>query len=239
MLKEAKFTMAKTFDQAIADDSAYNLYSARNAKFDELKALIQKIDELKDKGTNTRSTRDKFYRLKSNTDELITLLKNENRDLCTAFFKLNSKMTSDANYRADQTAVRDWIEKLEDALSELTEKMETESVIPVVDPAISLAPSQAPAASDINSVLLQVSKQISDSQKQMAKDADDRQKQMAKDADDRMLTSSGPETYPGTQEQWLYFPRYSVVVPWYVGIISNEIICFNPHMRCIISLLQL
>ena len=64
MLKEAKLKMAKTFDQAITDESAYDLYSARNAKFDALESLIAQINELKNKGTNTRSTRDKFYRLK-------------------------------------------------------------------------------------------------------------------------------------------------------------------------------
>ena len=75
------------------------MYSARNAKFDELAALIAEINELKDKGANTRSTRDKFYHLKIRSDKLITLLEDENRALCTAFFKLNSKMTNDANIR--------------------------------------------------------------------------------------------------------------------------------------------
>ena len=64
MLQEAKFKMAKNFDQAITDESAYDLYSARNAKFDALESLIAEINELKVKGTNTRSTRDKFCRLK-------------------------------------------------------------------------------------------------------------------------------------------------------------------------------
>ena len=39
--------MAKTFDQAIYDKSAHDLYSARNAKFDELEDLILQINELK------------------------------------------------------------------------------------------------------------------------------------------------------------------------------------------------
>ena len=51
--------------------------------------LKQEINELKD----TRTTRDKYYHIKTNSDELITLLKNENRDLCTAFHKLNKKMS--------------------------------------------------------------------------------------------------------------------------------------------------
>ena len=127
MLKQTKFKMAKNFDQAICEETAYDLYSARNAKIDELAALIQQIDDLKAKGTSTRTTRDKFHRLKTKSNELLTLLTNENRALCTAFFKVNSKMTNDAKYKEDQTAFRGLIGKLEDALSELIEKLENES----------------------------------------------------------------------------------------------------------------
>ena len=87
MLKEAKFKMSKTFDQAIIDDSAYDMYSSCNAKFDELDAIIVEINELKDQTANTRTTKSKFIRLKTDSDELIILLKKENRELCTPLFK--------------------------------------------------------------------------------------------------------------------------------------------------------
>ena len=89
MLRPSKFKMAPTFDQAIIDESANDLYSARNAKHDELEALIAKLNELRDKGSNTRSTRNKFYRLKADSEDLKSLLKIDNRALCTALFKLN------------------------------------------------------------------------------------------------------------------------------------------------------
>ena len=156
--------MAKTFDQAICDETAYDLYSARNAKFDELAALILEINELKDQSTNTRTTKGKYNNLKTKSGELVTLLTNKNRALCTAFFKLNSKMTNNAKYISDQSAFRGWIRKLEDALLDLEAKLEDENVISTQ------SILQAPAASDINSVLLQMSKQFSDSQKQMSKE---------------------------------------------------------------------
>ena len=98
MLTPAKLKMPPKFDQAIYDESANDLYSARNAKFNELALLIAKINELKDKGTNTRSTRDKFYRLKERSDNLITELENENKALIIAFFKLNPKMASEPKF---------------------------------------------------------------------------------------------------------------------------------------------
>ena len=52
--------MAKSFDQAISDVTAFASFSARNAKFDELEALIRQIEDLKLKGANTRSTKDKI-----------------------------------------------------------------------------------------------------------------------------------------------------------------------------------
>ena len=55
--------MAKTFEQAVYDATAYNSFSARNATFDDLEALIGQIEELKLRGVNTRRTKDKFYRL--------------------------------------------------------------------------------------------------------------------------------------------------------------------------------
>ena len=40
MIAPPKLKMAKTFDQAIYDKSAHDLYASRNAKFDELEDLI-------------------------------------------------------------------------------------------------------------------------------------------------------------------------------------------------------
>ena len=84
--------MAKTFDQAVLDESAFTFFSARNAKFDELEALIAQIEDLKLKGVNTRSTKDKFYQLKSDLDELTTKLKDNNESMCTAIFMIDTKM---------------------------------------------------------------------------------------------------------------------------------------------------
>ena len=73
MIKPAKFKMAKNFDQAITDESAYDLYSSRNAKFDELNALIVEINELKYQSATTRTTKSKFIGLKTNSEELKTV----------------------------------------------------------------------------------------------------------------------------------------------------------------------
>ena len=183
MIKPAKFTMPPKFDQAIHEESANDLYSARNAKFNELALLIAKINELRDKGANTRSTRDKFYRLKADSEDLKSLLKIENRDLCKAFFKLNPKLAEDTKFKEDQAAFVNWIEQLDDALSELTEKMETEGVIPVIDPTDSLAPSQAPAASDVNTILLKLEDKMSKQQERM----EERMSKQQQDQEDRML----------------------------------------------------
>ena len=182
--------MPPKFDQAIHEETANDLYSARNAKFNELALLIAKINELRDKGANTRSTRDKFYRLRDRTEKLITLLEDENRALCAALFKLNPKMASDTKYKEDQSSFRSWIEGLEESLCELIEMMENENVIPAIDPAGSLAPSQAPAASDVNTILLQLSKQQERMEKRMSKQQQDREERMSKqqlDQEDRML----------------------------------------------------
>ena len=86
MIAPSRLKMTLTFDKAIYDKSAHDLYSARNVKFDELDNLILEINELKDQSPSTRSTPGKFKRLKTESEELITLLTNENRNLCAAFF---------------------------------------------------------------------------------------------------------------------------------------------------------
>ena len=145
--------MAKTFDQAVLDESAFTFFSARNAKFDELEALIAQIEDLKLKGVNTRSTKDKFYRLQSNLNELSAKLKDNNESMCTAIFMLNKNMANDLKFKEDQTALRTWIGKAEDALSELVEKLE-ESGMNLVTTF-----SQPPvAASDTNTTLLEMQK---------------------------------------------------------------------------------
>ena len=91
--------MAKTFDQAITDDSAFGFFSARNSKVDELEALIAQIGDLKIKAVNTRSTRDKYDRIRSRSDVLVTKLRDENEAMCTALFQLNTKMVNDPKFK--------------------------------------------------------------------------------------------------------------------------------------------
>ena len=95
VIAPAKLKMAKPFEQAVYDKTAYTAFSARNAKFEELDALIAKIEDLKLKGVNTRSTKDKFYRIKSNLDQLITKAKTDNESMSTAIFMINTKMAND------------------------------------------------------------------------------------------------------------------------------------------------
>ena len=120
---------------------------------------------------------------------MTTLLEDENRDLCTAFFKLNPKLAEDTKFKEDQAAFVNWIEQLDDALSELTEKMETERVIPTIDPAGSLA-LQAQATSEVNAILIQMSKEAKEQQLQLSKQQERMEERMSKqqqDQEDRML----------------------------------------------------
>ena len=143
--------MAKTFEQAVHDVTAFASFSARNAKVDELEALIGQIEELKIKDANTRSTKDKFYRLQSKFNELETKLNEKNESMHTAIFMLITNMANDSKYKEDQTAFRSWIGRAEDALSELVDKLE-ESGMNLVTTS-----SQAPpATSDIATILLQM-----------------------------------------------------------------------------------
>ena len=48
--------MAKTFEQAVKDQTAFTSFSARNAKVDQLDTLIGQMQDLKMKSANTRST---------------------------------------------------------------------------------------------------------------------------------------------------------------------------------------
>ena len=145
--------MAKTFDKAVLDESAFTNFSARNAKFDELEALIAQIEDLKLKAVNTRSIKDKFYRLQFNLNELSAKLKDNNESMCTAIFMLNKNMANDLKFKEDQTALRTWIGKAEDALSELVEKLEESGMNLVTT---SLQPPAA--ASDTNTILLEMQK---------------------------------------------------------------------------------
>ena len=91
--------MAKTFDQAVLDVSAFTNFSARNAKFDELEAIIAQCQDLKLRGVNTRATKDKFYRLQANLNELLKELKDDNKSMCTAIFMLNKNMANDLKFK--------------------------------------------------------------------------------------------------------------------------------------------
>ena len=65
-----------------------------------------------------------------------------------------TKMANDPQYKEDQTAFRNWIGRAEDALCELLDKLEETGMD------LPIASSQAPpVSSDINAILLQISKQ--------------------------------------------------------------------------------
>ena len=74
--------------------------------------------------------------------------------LGTALFKINLKIQEDARYRDDWKVFRDWIKGLENANLDLEVKLEDEGGIPTRS--ITETP---PAASDITTILLQMSKQ--------------------------------------------------------------------------------
>ena len=136
--------------------------SARDVIAEEIETLIIKIDELKSKATNTRATKDKFNRLKSNSDKRITLIEEANRAFCRSLFEQNPKMTSDSEFKTDQQAFTSLIDRVEDALSELIIKLENEGVIAEETPAA------VASDTDMKTLLLQMSKQWSDSQKHQA-----------------------------------------------------------------------
>ena len=66
---------------------------------------------------------------------------------------LNKNMANDVKFKEDQTALRTWIGKAEDALSELVQKLEESGMNLVTT---SLQPPAA--ASDTNTILLEMQK---------------------------------------------------------------------------------
>ena len=98
--------MSKTFDEAIYDETAITFYSARNTSIEELEDLILQINEMKDQTVYTRSDKDKFPTLKSESDELKSLLKKENKDLCAAIGRLNPNISNEERYKEDQKSLR-------------------------------------------------------------------------------------------------------------------------------------
>ena len=117
------------------------------------------MQELKLKSANTRSIKDKFYRLQTKSNELETELNDKNKSMRSAIFMLNTNMANDSKFKEDQSALRIWIGRAEDALSELVDKLE-ESGMNLVTTS-----SPAPAAtSDIATILQQMAKQQADIQ---------------------------------------------------------------------------
>ena len=156
--------MAKTFEQAVHDVTAFASFSARNAIVDELEALIGQMQELKLKGANTRSTKDKFYRLQTKFNELETELNDKNKSMRTAIFMLNTNMANDSKFKEDQSALRIWIGRAEDALSELIDKLEEIGMN-----LVTTSSQVPPATSDLAAILQQMAKQQADTQKQLGK----------------------------------------------------------------------
>merc|ERR1712082_511637 len=133
------------------------------------------MEDLKLRGVNTRSTKDKFYRIKTKMDQLINKLNTDNEIMSTAVFMINTKMASDQKYKDDQAAFRNWIDRAEDALADLIDKLEESGMNIASDHA------QAPVSSDISAVLLQMSKHQAEMQKEMSKQQAEMQKQITAD----------------------------------------------------------
>ena len=146
--------MSKTFDEAIYDEAAVDLYSSRNVRYDDLVSLIESINRFGNKTSYTRSAPNKFSKLNTRSEEVICKVREENEAFRTALFKINPKIQEDSKYKEDQTEVRKWIEDLENAILDLRVKLEDENVIPT--PLIMETPA---AASDVATILLQKSKQ--------------------------------------------------------------------------------
>ena len=122
--------MSKTFDEAIYDEAAVDLYSFRNVRFDDLVSLIDDINLLGNQTTYTRKAKGQFNSLKTRSDEIISKLREENEAFRAALFKINPKIQDDQRYKQDQTEVRKWIKDLETANLDLQIKLEDENVIP-------------------------------------------------------------------------------------------------------------
>ena len=167
--------MSKTFDQAVYDATAIDLYSARNIKFNKLEDLIDEFNFLKSQTTYSRTAKAQYFNLKDRCDAVITELTDDNKALGTALFKINPKIQEDARYKEDQKVFRDWIKSLENANLDLKVKLEDEGVIPTRS-----IMEEPPATSDLNTILQQMDKRWSDSQKQLGKQFSDSQKQLGK-----------------------------------------------------------
>ena len=115
--------MSKTFDQAIYDVTAFDLYSSRNIKFDELENLIDELNLLKSQTTYTRTSKGQYINLKTRSNLLMTKLEDENEALCTALFKINPKIQEDARFKEDQKVFRGWIKGLKNANLDLKVKI--------------------------------------------------------------------------------------------------------------------
>merc|ERR1712082_321119 len=132
------------------------------------------MEDLKLRGVNTRSTKDKFYRIKTKMDQLINKLNTDNEIMSTAIFMINTKMASDQKYKDDQTIFRNWIDRSEDALADLIDKLEETGMNIPSDYVQASAPS-----SDLSAVLLQMSKQQAEMHKEMAKQQAETRKELA------------------------------------------------------------
>merc|ERR1712082_287951 len=119
------------------------------------------MEDLKLRGVNTRSTKDKFYRIKTKMDQLINKLNTDNEIMSTAVFMINTKMASDQKYKDDQAAFRNWIDRAEDALADLIDKLEESGMNIASDHA------QAPVASDLSSILQHMDKRWADMTKKL------------------------------------------------------------------------
>ena len=154
--------MPKSFDDAIYDEAAVDLYSSRNVRYDDLVSLIESINKLGNKTTYTRTSPGKFSKLNTRSEEVISKVREDNEALRTALFKINPKIQDDLKYKQDQTEVRKWIKDLETANFDLKVKLEDENAIPIQTEATA-------AASDVATILQQMAKQQGEMQKQLGK----------------------------------------------------------------------
>ena len=147
--------MSKTFDQAVYEKTGFDLYSSRNIRYDDLVSLIDDLNLLKNQTSYTRTAKGQLFNLKARSDTLISKLREDNEALHAALFKINPKIQDNLKYKQDQTEVRKWIKDLETANFDLQVKLEDENAIPIHTEA-------PPAASDVATILQQMSKQQAD-----------------------------------------------------------------------------
>ena len=87
--------MAKTFEQAVYDKTAFDLYSSRNVRYDDLVSLIDDLNLLGNQTSYTRTAKGQFFNLKAKSDTVISKLTEDNEALRTALFKINPKIQDD------------------------------------------------------------------------------------------------------------------------------------------------